>query len=323
MDVKLRTHYDNLHITENASQEVVKAAYKALAQKWHPDKNPENRERAERVFKIITRAFEVLSNPSSREEYDAWLKQQREPKSTKEDSVKTPPPPSETAQFEEARRDGARSYQQGFKKSDCPYKDHLKSAWLQGYASAEYLRPRQKNTAHIRRFWPLYAIALIFVYANLSSRYDKPSQPQQVRPSAPAYSRPATAPNGTVWPTTAAHMSGYPILNNSGLSELTIDNTRNNSDVFIKVCNLQGSAYFPVRHIYLPAHSTFKTASLTPGTYDIRYKDLNTGGISKSSSFALTETATLNGTQYTKMSITIYKVPNGNMQSSRIDESQF
>ncbi|WP_083265583.1 DnaJ domain-containing protein [Pseudomonas sp. 1D4] len=78
MDVKLRTHYDNLHITENASQEVVKAAYKALAQKWHPDKHPSNRVKAERYFKIITRAFEVLSDPKARAEYDAWLKKQRD-----------------------------------------------------------------------------------------------------------------------------------------------------------------------------------------------------------------------------------------------------
>lgn len=73
----MRTHYDNLHIKESASLEVIKAAYKALAQKWHPDKNPDQREKAERYFKIITAAFELLSNPESRANYDAWLKQQR------------------------------------------------------------------------------------------------------------------------------------------------------------------------------------------------------------------------------------------------------
>lgn len=73
----MRTHYDNLHVSEKASPEVIKGAYKALAQKWHPDKHPDQREKAERYFKIITRAFEVLSDPKVRAEYDAWLQAQR------------------------------------------------------------------------------------------------------------------------------------------------------------------------------------------------------------------------------------------------------
>ena len=47
----MRTHYDNLHVSEKASPEVIKGAYKALAQKWHPDKHPNQREKAERYFK--------------------------------------------------------------------------------------------------------------------------------------------------------------------------------------------------------------------------------------------------------------------------------
>ena len=73
----MRTHYDNLHVSENASPEVIRAAYKALAQKWHPDRNPDHREKSERYFKIITAAYEVLSDPVSRAEYDAWLAEQR------------------------------------------------------------------------------------------------------------------------------------------------------------------------------------------------------------------------------------------------------
>lgn len=73
----MRTHYDNLHVSEKASPEVIKGAYKALSQKWHPDKHPDQREKAERYFKIISRAFELLSDPKARAEYDAWLAAQR------------------------------------------------------------------------------------------------------------------------------------------------------------------------------------------------------------------------------------------------------
>ncbi|MHD0644892.1 DnaJ domain-containing protein [Pseudomonas aeruginosa] len=73
----MRTHYDNLHVNEKASPEVIRAAYKALAQKWHPDRNPDNKARATRNFQIISRAYEVLSDPAARAEYDAKIAKER------------------------------------------------------------------------------------------------------------------------------------------------------------------------------------------------------------------------------------------------------
>jgi len=130
----MRTHYDNLHVSEKASPEVIKGAYKALAQKWHPDKHPDQREKAERYFKIITRAFEVLSDSKTRAEYDAWLTTQRkaqfsqpgpdaaqEPPRHQKPNPKPSPTPEQT--MEEAREDGRRSREQGFSENDitdCP-----------------------------------------------------------------------------------------------------------------------------------------------------------------------------------------------------------
>ena len=50
-----RPYYDNLQISKTASDEVIRAAYRALSQKHHPDKNPANREAAERVMKLVNR----------------------------------------------------------------------------------------------------------------------------------------------------------------------------------------------------------------------------------------------------------------------------
>ncbi|MEL7044416.1 MAG: DnaJ domain-containing protein [Pseudomonadota bacterium] len=72
-----RTHYDWLEIAENASPEVIRGAFKYLAQKNHPDKNRQNRELAESRLREITAAFKVLSNPEARAKYDRWLKRQR------------------------------------------------------------------------------------------------------------------------------------------------------------------------------------------------------------------------------------------------------
>jgi curved DNA-binding protein CbpA len=72
----IKTHYDNLQVARNASPEVIRAAYKGLTQRYHPDRNPNDRERCERVMKIINRAFEVLSDPQRRAEHDAWIAEQ-------------------------------------------------------------------------------------------------------------------------------------------------------------------------------------------------------------------------------------------------------
>lgn len=72
----LRTHYDNLQVKRDASQEVIKGAYKYLSQKWHPDKNPHQREKAEQFSKIINQAFTILSDPALRKIHDDWIRNQ-------------------------------------------------------------------------------------------------------------------------------------------------------------------------------------------------------------------------------------------------------
>ena len=72
-----RTHYDNLQVSEIASPEVIRGAYRYLAQKWHPDKNPGRREEAARITRLINAAYEVLSDPQRRKEHDDWIAAQR------------------------------------------------------------------------------------------------------------------------------------------------------------------------------------------------------------------------------------------------------
>ncbi|MCO6428840.1 J domain-containing protein [Nitrosomonas communis] len=69
---KLHTHYDNLKVARNAPPKVIRAAYKRLSQKFHPDKNPGNIEAAQ-IMTIINASYKVLSDPDKRREHDEWI----------------------------------------------------------------------------------------------------------------------------------------------------------------------------------------------------------------------------------------------------------
>ncbi|KAL3225273.1 hypothetical protein MRX96_025956 [Rhipicephalus microplus] len=65
-------YYNLLEVPRNASPEDIRRAYRRLALRWHPDKNPDNKAEAEARFKEISEAYEVLSDESRRRQYDIY-----------------------------------------------------------------------------------------------------------------------------------------------------------------------------------------------------------------------------------------------------------
>lgn len=297
------THYDNLKVSRNAPPEVIRAAYKTLSQKYHPDRNLNNSE-ASRIMAILNASYEVLSDPEKRKDHDLWIaeKESISTKQNKNNQASTPTP------------------------NPAPNL-HSNKITLQNIFS------------HVIRFWFIYLFVFLWAWGALTEK-TKPSPPpspveyiatpttEAEAPPAPAshkpnYEKPLYAPNGEVWPSIAGYVSGYKKLNTNGLSTVTVDNSQNDSDVFVKLVFLGNDKAYPVRQFYIPAFGQFTVNKVKAGSYDIRYRDLDNGGLSRSESFNLEETEVSGGTQFSKYTMTLYKVRDGNMQTYDLSESDF
>ena len=64
--------YARLGVPRDADAAALKKAYRRLAMEWHPDKNPERKEEADRNFKAIGEAYGVLSDAAKRRAYDRY-----------------------------------------------------------------------------------------------------------------------------------------------------------------------------------------------------------------------------------------------------------
>lgn len=320
---KVHSHYENLKVSRDAPPEVIRAAYRSLSQMYHPDRNPGNSD-ATRIMAVLNVAFETLSDPEKRKVHDQWIAiAEREP------SVSQPQP--NTANSSKGNS--------AFTVDETKFGQTAKrpTAYEKGKSFASSLRdpnlPRLKKLGliieHLIRNWFWYAIGVLIIVSALP---DKPStsppgpKPYVSTPAPvrnPSYVRPNMAPNGEPWPITSGYISGYPQLHHNGLSTVTIDNSQNDTDVLVKLVSLTGTQAYPVRTFFISAHDKFIIDHVTIGNYDIRYRDLSTGGLSRSEPFDLTETRIDNGTQFSTITMTLYKVRNGNMQTYDLAEGEF
>ncbi|MSR48376.1 MAG: J domain-containing protein [Planctomycetes bacterium] len=96
--MEFQDYYEILGVARDAAPDAIKKAFRRLAMKWHPDRHRENKAAAETAFKRVSEAYEVLSDPATREKYDRLGRDWKQGQSFK------PPPESGSMNADEFAR---------------------------------------------------------------------------------------------------------------------------------------------------------------------------------------------------------------------------
>jgi hypothetical protein len=142
--------------------------------------------------------------------------------------------------------------------------------------------------------------------------------------SAFKYIRPKTADNGSPFPKKSGYIKGYPIQFKEGYSTITVNNSKNSSDVFVKLYALDAMPPQPVRVFFIRKGEKFTADNIKFGNYDVRYRDLNNGGFTRTETFNIAEPIAFEGaTRFRRMTLTLYKVSGGTMKTYPLSEQEF
>jgi hypothetical protein len=289
---KIHTHYDNLKVARLAPPEVIRAAYKALSQKYHPDKNPGDATAA-RIMAIVNTAYGILSDPVRRKEHDEWIAAEE----------------WEVGWLESTRADDGKPVD-----APAPYRRWRDPKWWCGLAAcfaagcaAALLAIEQPKVlpaalasvlggagapraADVKGAEPAPDPALDSWAVSKAYVPEGPSAPPPdirtlgvtellVPASAPDCAselQSLVAPNGESWPPASGYVDGYPVGNPGAAMQIRVDNANNASAVFVKVYDLDRRAN--VRHAYVLAHAALSIDKLAAGKYEVRYQNVDPGG---------------------------------------------
>lgn len=314
---KIENRYEDLQVAKNAPPEVVRAAFKTLTQKHHPDKNPGDKNATE-TMKRINEAYEVLSDPKKRAEHDKALEKEDE-KRLQEYFLKEQAKVEERARAKAKAEDEPRAQAQKSAEPEPPRQPH----------SAPQRPTQQKDTSVLARvadyLWS-HKLLTVLVSFGISVAFSASSTPSKTNAAAVAKQN-ATATmcvamptdsQGARWPNVASDVKLANPVANKGGSKLTIDNTKGGSPVFVKL--KKESMSLVVRSAYIPVGQQYTMQEIGDGPYQLLYKDLASGCNYASYPFTLGVTNQNNGAPHTSM---VYDVPPNSSSLKRIPEVEF
>lgn len=241
------THYDNLKVTADASDEVIRAAYRALSQKHHPDRNPGNAD-AHRIMSIINQSYAVLSDPQQRRAHDVWIAEQQRL--------------AAQAQMQQHRA--------GQPLAQLQYRQQAVAAYRRQREAVRPTRPA-KYALHVWRQW--LGMALVVVLPVTGWWWWQAQT--GTGSAAPAVT--ATAPNGQALPAAKGYVAGYPLLRQRGGNVVRVDNSGLNSGVFAQLYELRGGKLTAIRSFYIPAGESFTVSKVGDGDFSLHYRRVDNG----------------------------------------------
>lgn len=357
------THYDNLKVARNAPTEVIRAAYRALAQKHHPDVNtsPDST----KVMKILNEAWEILGDARRRAEHDHWILEQEQKSNKPRSSSSASHSPFDTSKAYTYNNPGNTRAWQDFTpppQSRNPGQPSSKNPTHAPSSRTPSPPPNSKGASLLNRLngernryvitGLLIIAALFYIFSgpttgSSSSLYKAveaetsaplaqessqevhsfiaPAPPEEPSATEEPVSNPPVrwSPNGKPWPSKASYLRDMPKNATGGLSKLTIDNSNGSADVYVKLCRASQDRCTGFRHVYIPLGASFTLGSIAAGTYDIRYRDLDSGNIAKSEPISLNEEESDQGTRFSMVRLTLYRVSGGNTTFTQLSEDQF
>jgi hypothetical protein len=310
---KIHTHYDNLKVSRHAPQEVIRAAYKALSQKYHPDKNPGD-ERAAKIMAIVNTAYNILSDPVRRKEHDEWIASEEWEVEWLESSHGEDGRERPRGEHWEPRQVAAPSRWRVLR--DPRWWGLMLASFAGGGALAIVLLdpPRMLPSVPSALAWPGKAQPATSPSASATasasaSTPNTPPDPLGSDASADGWARPAgqtdappdikalgvtqlivparapdcdtdlqaqVAPTGDPWPAQSGYIDGYPLGNQGDEMQVLVDNSNNPSPVLVKIYDMDRRSN--VRHAYVLGRAKFLIDKLSAGKYEVRYQNIMIGG---------------------------------------------
>ncbi|OHY61862.1 hypothetical protein BB778_04505 [Pluralibacter gergoviae] len=131
-----------------------------------------------------------------------------------------------------------------------------------------------------------------------------------------------THPDGRPWGTLAKIMTVAE--NHSGLSSLTLDNSKNSQDLYVKLAqSVDQNTHNFVREAFIPAHQQLTLQHLAVGNYVVKMMNVANGCAQVSPVLSIEETRTGRGIEYSNHSMTLNPVINGNTHLSTLSAANF
>lgn len=304
------THYEQLNVARDASPEQIKRAYRKLAQRLHPDRNPA--EDASELMSRVNASHEVLANPARRLLYDAQLLEQEQ----RQQRAQAAAPAARAAKARPATSAGAGQPLSKRRRRRTVVRWVLlfmtfcaAGAWM-GY---------DRNAS--LSYTPTEALP---VYARPAP---EPERVERVLPVAapvpvePECEVPALDPLGAAWPRDANYLQGMPLLRNNGWSQIVVDNRGGDSAVYAKVTDAVGRNAF--RHAYIPAGEQFSFARMDAGYYQLKYQMLKTGCVFATNRILLEETPMGSQVKSSVYRLTLSKLKGRSFAPTQLKLNQF